>query len=310
MSNIVIDTSVVASKINNFSLNRPETEVVIAYGSGVFNQTGTENDKKNLDTIFGLANGTNIKDWHAENRKMNKGDYSIVGGIVFKYLPTEMLKGRTGITYISDIKENGDIFKYGTIEMDDLIESLITWNRLYLVGRLHKPVLVLKSTPEFDKLLVENRKRALLVASFLQNNDEVSKKQLLTTVCGLSYSGDIRTTTGFEHPNKVSNIVTGSYDILTDIYDFDTYYSESYGDLIILNRSRMKEALVDLPENIYQYIMPYLTSDDEEIKQKIAQFFETTNKKESLQQTLKGLGTDGPVKSLVYAGRKFMKGLR
>lgn len=310
MSNIVINTPAVMTlndKINKFALNRPETVAVIAYGSGVFNQTGTENDKKSIDLIFVVMD---LKKWHLENMELNRKDYSLVGRHFFKDAPVDEIKGLTNIAYISDIKENGDIFKYGTIESRDLIHSLVTWEVLYLVGRLHKPILVLKSTPTLDRLLVDNRKDALLVASFLQNKVEVSKMQLLNTVCGLSYNGDIRMTTRFEDSKKVSNIVTGSYDILTDIYDFDTYYSKTDGDIVILDRNKMKDALIDLPDGIFEYIAPYLTEKDEIIQARMAEYFETINKIESRDQTFKGIRTDGPVKSVAYAYRKFLKGLR
>jgi len=48
--------------------------------------------------------------------------------------------------------------------------------------------------------------------------DEVSIQDLLTTICKLSYKGDIRMRMKMENPDKVKNVVAGSLEGLTDLY--------------------------------------------------------------------------------------------
>ncbi|EFJ52533.1 hypothetical protein VOLCADRAFT_116006 [Volvox carteri f. nagariensis] len=77
--------------------------------------------------------------------------------------------------------------KYGVIEAGSLERDLLLWEHLYVAGRLHKPVTAL--LPE-----------------------------LLRTLVGLSYRGDVRLAVGAEDPHKVQRIVDGSWDELYGMY--------------------------------------------------------------------------------------------
>ena len=113
-------------KIKKFLDRRPEVIAAYGYGSGMFKQSGyTSKDKPQIDLILVVDD---LKKWHLENMKLNKKDYSLLGKVFFKHASENKLKGRTGITYISSVIEDGNNYTFGTIEEKDLINNLISWD--------------------------------------------------------------------------------------------------------------------------------------------------------------------------------------
>lgn len=291
-------------EILEFVNNRPKVVAAYGYGSGVFKQSGyTSKDKRQIDLILVVDD---LRKWHLENMKMNKKDYSFIGKLFFKHGSIKKLKGKTGITYVSNIHENGQIFKYGTIEVKDLEKYLSTWKSFYLPGRFQKTIYPIVETEELKKKIEKNREQALLLSSFLQNNNEVTKKDLLVTLCGLSYLGDTRMKIA-ENPRKVLNIVEGSFDTFDRLYKFDRTYLKHCDNKLIIDKEKVRDSLTDLPSELVEYITPYLNEDDEIIKAKILEYFSNINKTESSTQTIKGIKTNGVVRSVNYAAQKVGK---
>ena len=124
------------NEILKFINKRPKVKGAYGYGSGVFKQSGyTEKDKPQIDLILVVDN---LKEWHNENMKLNSKDYSLTGKMYFKTKSNSKLKDITGITYLSNIEEDGKVFKYVTIEEKDLLKYLETWESFYLPGRFQK----------------------------------------------------------------------------------------------------------------------------------------------------------------------------
>lgn len=290
--------------IEKFISKRPEVIAAYGYGSGIFKQAGyTKKDKPQIDLILVVDD---LKKWHKENFKLNRNDYSLIGKIFFKYANISKLKGNTGITYVSNILEDGNIFKYGTIEEKDLIENLNTWKSFYMPGRFEKTIYPIKETKKLKEAIKKNRSAALLVSTYLQKKDIVSKKDILMTLCGLSYLGDTRMGIA-ENPNKVSNIVEGSFNEFINIYDFNTSYLKENGDNLIIDRKILKKELKQLPKELLEYISDTFDSDDEIIKNRILNYFKEVNHNESSKQTVKGIWTNGIVRSVKYALKKLEK---
>ena len=237
--------------IKSFINKRPKVVAAFGYGSGIFKQSGyTSKDKPQIDLIFVVED---IRKWHIENMKVNKKDYSFTGRNFFKHGSISKLKGNTGITYVSNILENGNVFKYGTIEENDLKDYLLTWRSFYLPGRFQKTIYPIVEANELNNIIVKNRDNALLLASYLVNSDTVTKKDLLVILCGLSYLGDTRMKFA-ENPRKVLNIVEGSYDKFLELYDFNKPYLTLKDDYLIIDKSLVKKELVNLPSGIYKTI--------------------------------------------------------
>ena len=292
-------------RIINFVNRRPDVIAAYGYGSGVFKQSGyTKKDKPQIDLILVVDN---LKKWHLENIKLNKSDYSMIGKAFFKHASIDKLKGNTGITYLSNIEENGSVFKYGTIEEKDLINYLDTWKSFYLPGRFQKTIYPIKEDKELSKHIEANRQNALLLTAYLRKEVVLDRKDFYQTLCSLSYLGDTRMKFA-ENPRKVLNIVEGSFDNFNKLYKFDTkYFKKTFDSEVIINRDKVKEDIVNLPSELVNYIKDYLDQDDDLIREKILEYFTLVNKKESTKQTIKGIYTNGICRSINYASKKVLK---
>ena len=290
--------------ILEFVNKRPKVVAAYGYGSGIFKQSGySSKDKPQIDLILVVDD---LRKWHLENMKLNKKDYSFIGKNFFKHGNINKLKGSTGITYVSNISENGNVFKYGTIEKRDLTNYLETWKSFYLPGRFQKNVYPIVDNKEIDTLIDKNRENALLLSAYLEEKEETTKKDLLVTICGLSYLGDTRMKFA-ENPRKVLNIVEGSFDAFNQIYKFDKDYLKVKQDVVMIDKEKVKEELVNLPDELLEYINPYLNESDEVIRAKVFEYFTNLNKMESSTQTIKGIKTNGITRSISYASKKVLK---
>lgn len=234
----------------------PPISYAFAYGSGVFQQAGYDNisapngNQPMYDVILVVDDPIS---WHAQNIKMNRSDYSGISWLG--------LIGSRLISYIQDAYGTGVWFnplvaiepeytvqgmgnckmKYGVISSSAFTEDLVTWNHLYISGRMHKPVRELQinasidskksnrsayisesgkvpfSLPEnwsdegnigsrghrFSPYILHNRLNALR-ASLIMLPERFTEIQLYSTIASLSYEGDWRMKFG-ENPEKVRN---------------------------------------------------------------------------------------------------------
>jgi translocator assembly and maintenance protein 41 len=289
--------------IKKFVMNRPKVVAAYGYGSGVFKQSGyTDKDKPQIDLILVVDD---LKKWHLENMKKNPRDYSFTGKLFFKYASVSKLKGLTGITYLSNIKEDGSIYKYGTIEKNDLVSYLETWNSFYLPGRFQKRILPIIDSKEIEVANEKNRNAVLLVALLTLPMNRNKLIDVYTGICGLSYLGDTRMKFA-ENPRKVLNIVEGSYDSLNEIYGKECPYFKILKDeKIEIAREKIIKDISLLPSGLLEYLEN--EKDLQVVREKIISYFTELNKKESSKQTLKGLFTNGIIRSIQYASKKVMK---
>ena len=225
--------------------------------------------------------------------------------LFFKYASVSKLKGLTGITYLSNIKEDGSIYKYGTIEKNDLVSYLETWNSFYLPGRFQKRILPIIDSKEIEVANEKNRNAVLLVALLTLPMNRNKLIDVYTGICGLSYLGDTRMKFA-ENPRKVLNIVEGSYDSLNEIYGKECPYFKILKDeKIEIAREKIIKDISLLPSGLLEYLEN--EKDLQVVREKIISYFTELNKKESSKQTLKGLFTNGIIRSIQYASKKVMK---
>ena len=287
-------------KIQEFIYNRPKVLAAYAYGSKIFKQDNADNTNSLIDLILVVDD---IKKWHIENMKINPNDYSTMGANFFKNASKETIKGNTGIAYISDIEENNLKFKYGTIEYKDLLYYLQTWKSFYMPGRFQKTIYPYKEDIELKEAIQRNRNRALLIATYLQNEEYINKNDLLKTLVSLSYMGDTRMSIA-ENPNKINNLVNGSYQEYNKIYNFNTSFSVDNDEVVVIKKSTINNEINRLPFSLNEYLK---CNNDNDKKEMIIKYLTDLNKKESLEMTIKGLKTNGLTRSLKYAKRKIEK---
>ena len=296
--------------IIKFAERRPASQAVFGYGSGVFEQRDSEHSKAQTDVIFIVKD---IKEWHLDNMTMNDQDYSFLGRIHFSQKNVAKIKGKNNITYFSHIKDyDGEyLFKYGVVEVQDFIRGLSTWDNLFLVGRFHKPVLDVKSNDEINKVIEGNRDIAFRITCLLSPTP-TTKLEFYKTLCGLSYLGDARMKIA-ENPNKVRNIVDGSYDKLSEIYLFNRPYVKTAGvDKIYIDHKTLLEEICLLPESLVDYLAEVNTdlSDLNMVRQNIINYITGHNRLESRNQIFEGVKTNGIMRSVPYALAKIQKKMK
>ncbi len=293
-------------RIRKFIAKRPASKAVYGYGSGIFKQAGySKEDKPQLDLIFVVDD---VKAWNEENIQKNPNDYSKAGAKYFQKHSGDVLAGKTGITYLSYIEEDGATFKYGTVEYASLKEALMTWQSFYLTGRFQKTIYEFASFKELQELILNNRRSAVIV-SLLMSRDGCSYKDLLVRLCGLSYAGDTRMAIA-ENPRKVLNIVEGSYEEYVKMYDaWIKEFATVKNDTLKIKKKKLLVAVADLPSKIKEHILSSGEdlNDPSKCEELIMGYLSKINKEESTYQTIKGLKTNGFSKSLSYALAKVKK---
>lgn len=296
------------NELKQFVMKRPKVVAAYGYGSGVFKQVGyNDKNKPQIDLIFVVKD---LKKWHKENMKLNPKDYSFTGKLYFKYASINKLKGNTGITYLSNIKYNGSLYKYGTIEEKDLLRYLDTWESFYLPGRFQKRLLPIIESKNIHDMNIKNREKVLYVALLTMHNDKKQLADVYTQICGLSYLGDTRMKFA-ENPRKVLNIVEASFDSFNEIYSrYNNYFKINKNNEIKIDYKELEKNINKLPKSLLDYIGYEKVKDLEIVKKKILEYLEKHNKEESSKQTLKGLKTNGLVRSFKYALAKISKKIK
>ena len=288
-------------EIKDFINNRPNVVAAYGYGSKLFKQDTNLSNDSLIDLILVVEN---IKNWHKQNMEMNPNDYTKISASFFNKAYSEVIKGSTKIAYISDVRENNKSFKYGTVEFMDLLTSLNTWLSFYMPGRFQKTIYPFKENEMLSEAIENNRRGALLVASFLQDDVLVTKKDLFKTLVGLSYMGDTRMLFA-ENPKKIDNIVNGCYDEYIKIYDLNVPYLDNYNNSVVIDKNVLDSELKYLP-----YALKILLKEvdfKEDYKKYILDYLKNLNQRESLEMTFKGIASNGISRSLKYAGKKIEK---
>jgi translocator assembly and maintenance protein 41 len=293
--------------INDFLNERPETIGVFGYGSGITKQSGyTENDKPQIDLILAVEND---KEWHLENMKANPNDYSLTGKLFFSTASPDLYHYGSDVCYVTNLVHNGNTFKIGVISKDNLVDDLVNWRSFYLAGRFQKPMLNVKSDPEINDAIKVNRGNALVTALFLLGQGNYNVRDLYAKICSLSYIGDTRMGIA-ENPNKVMNIVNGGFEILDETYSsYDLFAQDPSTGSISYDESEIFSYLLNipldipLPGNDYEYTKEELLA----VKKSIEEQLKVKNRDASAAQTIKGLMSVGPIKSVGYAYHKVAK---
>ncbi|RVD85196.1 uncharacterized protein DFL_003525 [Arthrobotrys flagrans] len=176
-----------------------------AYGSGVFSQgTASGKDKPMIDLIFGV---TYTQHWHSLNLTEHRDHYSFLGRMGSGVVAKVQDGFGAGVYFNTYVEVNGMMIKYGVVNLDTFCKDLADWETLYLAGRMHKPVKVLRDDARVRLANQANLLSALRVALLLLP-EEFTEQQLYHTIAGISYLGDPRMNLFTENPHKVANIVS------------------------------------------------------------------------------------------------------
>jgi mitochondrial translocator assembly and maintenance protein 41 len=187
------------------------------YGSGVKKQSGNDGQKKVIDLIFCVDNSYR---WHSANLEKNPLHYSAIRHLGSKFIAKyqENFGARVYFNTLVHLPDEDLIIKYGVVSTKDLVTDLLDWSDLYLAGRLHKPVEIIK-TPANSKIqnaINMNLKSAVHTALLLLP-EKFTEYEFYHLISSLSYAGDFRMVFG-ENKSKVENIVRPQLESFRSLY--------------------------------------------------------------------------------------------
>ncbi|KAF2674313.1 mitochondrial matrix Mmp37, partial [Microthyrium microscopicum] len=222
---------------------RAPIRYAFAYGSGVFSQSGSSGPTpssltphphapeaitkwqtgggKVIDFIFGVSH---TQHWHSLNIQQYPEHYSFLRHMGSGVVSRVQDNWGAGVYFNPYITINGTMIKYGVVNLDTLRRDLSTWDTLYLAGRLHKPVKILRDDPTVRLANQLNLISALRTA-LLMLGPRFTELELYTKIASISYMGDPRMEFRGEDPNKIRNIVTNQ------LPNFRQLYSPLVGEL-------------------------------------------------------------------------------
>lgn len=205
---------------------RAPIRYAFAYGSGVFPQSSHGSSSysaktsphpnppdsvtkwqrtggKSIDFIFGVSYSQH---WHSLNLQEHRNHYSFLGGLGSNVVTKVQDNFGAGAYFNPYVVVNGMMCKYGVVNLDTLYRDLSEWDTLYLAGRLHKPVKILRDDPRLRLANQRNLISALRTA-LLMLPETFTENELYNKIASISYIGDPRMKYGAENPRKVADIV-------------------------------------------------------------------------------------------------------
>lgn len=329
------DTSVDGGSIETEVLEAfPEVDLAFAYGSGAVRQGSYDYDAgimsgdvelPMLDIIFAVEDS---EAWHKANKKRHGDHYTSIIDLKPSQIATVQKDIGARVWFnamvplpavTGTVNAGKRLLKYGVVETSDLRRDLLEWEVLYVAGRLHKPVQLLKSTEDLDLCMDANRDYAVHTAlSMLPSR--FSEQDLFMMIASLSYTGDPRMLIG-ENPQKVRNLVEPIMPAYRDLYqgnlnkvDSNLLRSSDVAgrrSFLLDNSSEARKFLQHhLPRSISTLLPPAIargTTTDSVRQEQIRGILSTVVSRSATAQTAKGLFTVGATKSLVYAAQKIAK---
>jgi translocator assembly and maintenance protein 41 len=167
-----------------------------------------------LDFVFAVSHPDH---WHSINIHQHKDHYSSIarlfGSNIISILQNKV---GAGVWFNVECLVNGRIIKYGVVSVDTLVKDLMDWETLYMAGRMHKPINVLRDEPRI-RLANQVNLSSAVRASLLLLPETFSEEELYSEITSLSYRGDFRMAVG-ENPNKIKNIVATQGDYFQKLY--------------------------------------------------------------------------------------------
>lgn len=296
-------------QIQEFLYSVPKVIDIIGYGSGVKKQDNYSTSFQKIIDIIATVDNDLL--WHQNNLELNPNHYS-----KFAYInKLPLCHFGTDINYLTHLEYKSNLFKLGIIQKKDLIDDLINWKNFYLAGKLQKSILEIKVDTDLEEAIKINRKSALIIALIFNYEKDINLYELLYSICNLSFNNDIRMSYRMENPNKVKNILEGSYDELKDIYNSlnqDLFINKN--GLIISNYDLIIEEFNKMPKNLINYLNKYGYDTDNlkiedlrNLKELIIMFLDKNNCKTSTVQPIKSIMLNPIKKSINYAFEKHMK---
>ena len=198
---------------------------------------------KMIDFIFGVSY---TQHWHSLNLNEHRDHYSALGSLGSYAVSHAQDAYGAGVYFNPFVTVNGTLIKYGVVNLDTLCGDLAEWRTLYLAGRLHKPVKILRDDPRV-RLANQVNLLSAVRAALLLLPEAFTERDLYATIAGISYTGDPRMAYGSENPQKVANIVRHQLTNFRQLYAplIDTLPNVAFVDAACAKRGWAQDARVN-----------------------------------------------------------------
>jgi len=189
-----------------------------AYGSGVFEQDGYPGkdspDAPMLDFMFAV---THPGHFHSINMQQHPSHYTLSARVFGSDYVSRVQQLGPGVWFNAYVPMAGVTIKYGVTTVDNLCSDLLNWRSLYLAGRMHKPLRIIKDDARV-RLTQQVNLTSAVRAALLTLPAEFSETQLFERIAGISYLGDPRMMLPAENRGKVVNIVRKQGEQFKELY--------------------------------------------------------------------------------------------
>ncbi|KAG9509101.1 Phosphatidate cytidylyltransferase, mitochondrial, partial [Fragariocoptes setiger] len=310
--------------------NFPTNSVSLAfgYGSQVVKQAGAKlGSTRMIDLIIAVRDPLS---WHEENLRRNNNHYSFLKYFGGANTVTKLQENFGAKIYFNTlVRVDQQLIKYGVINRDHLINDLLDWETLYIAGRLHKPTnFVIGPDCDYLRQALKINLDSALRSSLLLLPEIFLERQLYKMIVSLSYMGDFRMKFG-EDKSKIDNILDAQLDRLINIYQ-PMLSSSTFQDVVKWNETKQhyvqdtsSSAVLHhlnlLPKHVQQqlYLAYRSKCDLDDVLMAVSESFyyeryvrkaiSDITRKSSISQSLKGILTAGPSKSIRYGWHKIKK---
>lgn len=288
-----MDNLEIIEKLKN---DLPQVLAVIGYGSGIYKQTGyNQNEKPDKDVIIVTED---FKDFLIEDYEKNPHHFSddFDKHILIKKKEKDKFYSNVGCL---KFYHNSIHFKAMIISKKALEEDLKTWKYFGMSGRLTKPILYGNISQELDKAIQNNRNNILITALLLNKQNTITPNELYNTISKITYMYDFRTILPGEKKSKAKDIVNGAYNFFEQTYGTSPLIQRKSN--IIYNNHPI-EYIDKLPDNLKKYIYDNLKNkeDLEKLSKIIENYFRKTNFPNSIRLALSSTATLGKKETIKH----------
>ncbi|KZT42670.1 mitochondrial matrix Mmp37 [Sistotremastrum suecicum HHB10207 ss-3] len=167
-----------------------------------------------LDFIFAVNHPAH---WHSINLSQHPSHYAFHNRLFGSDFVTRIQRISPGVWFNAYVPMNGVTIKYGVTTLDNLCSDLLSWRSLYLAGRMHKPIRIIKDDARVRLTQQVNLTSALRTA-LLTLPEEFEERDLFERISGISYGGDPRMWLPAENRAKIRNIVSTQSPQFRELY--------------------------------------------------------------------------------------------
>jgi translocator assembly and maintenance protein 41 len=156
-----------------------------------------------LDFVFAV---THPDHWHSINMHQFPGHYPLHARALGSSFVSRVQGIGPGLWFNTYVPMHGVVIKYGVTTVDTLCADLLNWRTLYLAGRMHKPIRIIRDDARVRLTQQVNLASALRTA-LLTLPAQFTQRELFTAIASISYAGDPRMVLPAENRGKVVNMV-------------------------------------------------------------------------------------------------------